>query len=793
MTRPGQFLSGRDTRPTHPGHPGRGGPAPRYDQTHTPGHRAEHHTDPPPTGHRTDHRGRGVGGAQGIDPWASGDGPDHHAGSDSTDYSGDCGGASGQVGRGSGVVGVAPRYLVIDTADGGREWVAVFAVSGYPAEAGTAWLDPLLSYPGRLDVSVHIEPVDSTSAATRLRRQLARLESGRRQHAEHGSLPDPLADAAATDAHELAGRLARAETKLFRLGLYLTVRAGAHPGGASLADEVAAVRALCSSMLLDAQPATWRQLQGWRACLPIGVDDVRVHRSMDTDSIAAMFPFSSPDLAPTDPVSPAAAAGVWWGYNLGSSGLVHWDRFATATTDGAAGGVHNHNAVVLGTSGSGKSYLVKAELLRSLYRGIDVTIIDPEDEYTRLAHAVGGTVIRLGAPGVSLNPLDLPIHPGAPTTGHHPDQAGRAESERVGSGVGHAPADALRRQTLMVHTVIDTLLGAQDATTRAVLDEAITTTYARAGITEDPRTWTRPAPLLRDLTATLTDLATPTGRPPIPTEPPDPTDTTAGPAAGSAVGSAAGELAARLRPFSHGAYSGLFTAPSSTGQPGRPGQVGAAGDHLVSYSLRALPEELRAVGTLLALDRIWRTVTDPARRAPRLVTIDEAWLLLQHRAAAQVLYRAAKSARKYWAGLTLATQDTEDVLSTELGRAVITNAATQVLLRQATQAIEKVTTVFGLSVGEREFLLRAGQGQGLLCAGRERLAFQTAASPAEAELLRTDPQFLATLDADPDADIVVLTNPAHTTAHPGEHRDQHDGVTRESRYRGGAPGGRWHR
>jgi hypothetical protein len=764
MTRLGRLLGGRNTHTTHPGQTGstgRGGPAPRPEQTHTPANRAEH-------------RGRGAGGAQGIDSWATGYEPDRHAGSDGVDCSGDRGGASGRVGRGCAVVGVAPRYLVIDTPDGGREWVAVLAVTGYPAEAGAAWLDPLLSFPGRLDVSVHIEPVDSVSAATRLRRQLARLESGRRQRAEHGSLADPLADAAASDAHELAGRLARAETKLFRLGLYLTVRADAHPGGASLADEVAAVAALCSSMLLDAQPATWRQPHGWRACLPIGVDRVRVRRIMDTDSIAAMFPFSSPDLAPPDPVSPAAAAGVWWGYNLGSSGLVHWDRFTPATSGAGAGGVHNHNAVVLGASGSGKSYLVKAELLRSLYRGIDVAIIDPEDEYTRLAHAVGGTVIRLGAPGVSLNPLDLPIHPGAPTTGHHP---GRAGSERGGAGVSHAPADALRRQTLMVHTVIDTLLGAQDATARAVLDEAITTTYARAGVTEDPRTWTRPAPLLRDLTATLTDLATPTTH----------THTTTG----SGAGWVAGELAARLRPFSHGAYCGLFTAPTSTSPPARPGQAGGAGNHLVSYSLRALPEELRAVGTLLALDRIWRTVTDPAHRVPRLITIDEAWLLLQHRAAAQMLYRAAKSARKYWAGLTLATQDTEDVLSTELGRAVITNAATQVLLRQATQAIDKVATVFGLSAGEREFLLRAGQGQGLLCAGRERLAFQTAASPTEAQLLRTDPQFLATLDPDPDTGTVVLTHP--TTTRPGEHRTphrgEHDGGTPGVSY----PGGRWHR
>jgi TraG P-loop domain len=692
MTRLRELLTGQAahqsrSRETDPADHGE--PPPWHDSARVPGHRGGYRTDPPTT-HRDHYRGRAAAGTHGIDPYASDDGSEHHATDYNADYS--AGGSGvGELGRRCAVVGVAPRYLMIATQDGGRELVAVFAVSGYPAQASVAWLDPLLCYPGRLDVSIHVEPVDSTTAATRLRRQLARLESGRRRSADHGSLADPLIDAAAQDAHELAGRLARAETKLFRLGLYLTVRGATQPDGPSLADEVAAVAALCSSMLLDARPATWRQVAGWRACLPIGVDEVRVHRTMDTDSIAAMFPFSSPDLSPPDPVSPAAASGVWLGYNLGSSGLVHWDRFATAGT----GGVHNHNSVVLGASGSGKSYLVKAEVLRSLYRGIDVMIIDAEDEYTRLVHAVGGTVIRLGAPGVSLNPLDLPIQPGGLDNPHRSGQSGGHAAQ---PGLLHAPADALCRQVLMVHTVIDTLIGEQNATARAVLDDAITTTYAHAGITEDPSTWTRPAPLLRDLSATLTDLSTPTERRGVTTEP-SRTDTTGCPA-----GRVAEQLAAQLRPFSHGAYCGLFAAPSSTGH------TGGAGAHLVSYSLRALPEELRAVATLMALDRIWRSVSDPARRRRRLITIDEAWLLLQHPGAARVLYRAAKSARKHWAGLTVATQDVGDVLSTELGRAVVTNAATQILLRQATQAIERVCEVFGLSGGEREFLLRAGQG-----------------------------------------------------------------------------------
>ena len=162
-----------------------------------------------------------------------------------------------------------------------------------------------------------------------------------------------------------------------------------------------------------------------------------------------------------------------------------------------------------------------------------------------------------------------------------------------------------------------------------------------------------------------------------------------------------------LHPFTDGAFAELFRQPTSTSPDA----------HLVVWSLRELPEPLRPVGTLLALDAIWTRVTDPTDRWPRLVVVDEAWLLLQQPAGAQFLLRAAKSGRKHWAGLTIATQDTADVLGSELGRAVVTNAATQILLRQAPQAIDAVVATFGLSDGERAFLLSADRGQALLSAG----------------------------------------------------------------------------
>ena len=552
----------------------------------------------------------------------------------------------------SGPDGVEVGSRALRVGDG---WCASFAVTGYPREVGYGWLEPLTAHPGRLDVAVHVEPVPASVAADRLRRQLARLESGRRADMAKGRLADPDVEVAASDARELAAGLARGEQKLFRVGLYLTVHAGSEK---ALEAERTRVRALCASMLLDAQPATWRTLQGWISTLPVGVDALGQRRSFDTGALAASFPFASAELS--------ATTGVLYGTTTNGSGLLCWDRFA----------MDNHNSVILARSGAGKSYLAKLEALRSLYQGIEIAVVDPEDEYRRLAETAGGAYVHLGAPGIRLNPFDLPPGPEA------------------------AAPDALVRRALFVHTLIAVLLREKpDPAATAALDRGIVCAYEAVGITADPRSHARPAPLLADLAAAL----------------------------GADGDPAARTLSARLAPFVTGTHRGLFDGPTTTQPHG----------HLVVFSLRDLPDELKAAGTLLTLDAIWRKVSDPTNRKRRLVIVDEAWLLMSEPSGAEFLFRMAKSARKQWAGLTVVTQDAADLLGSPLGQAVVANAATQILLRQAPQTIDTLADAFGLSAGERAYLLGAARGQGLLAAGQDRVAFTALASAEEDDICRT--------------------------------------------------------
>ena len=567
-------------------------------------------------------------------------------------------------------VEVTPRFLRV-----GDGYAATLVVTGYPAEVGPAWLEPLLSWPGRLDLALHIDPLPAPVAAARLRNQRARFESSLRADADRGKLPDPSVEAAADDAADLAQRLARGAAKLFRVGLYLTVHARTED---ELREACAQVKAAAASTLIEVQLATWRHLAGWTTTLPLATDSLQMRRTMDTAALAAAFPLASADLPAPLPGDPPADGGVLYGVNPDSSGIVWWDRWAQ----------ENHNSVVLARSGAGKSYFVKLEILRNLYQQVQVAVIDPEDEYLRLADAVGGAVVRLGVAGVKVNPLDLPE--------------------------GDSRPDVLTRRGLFLHTLISVLLGQQPPPAeRAALDRAILAVYRAAGITPDPATHHRPAPLLRDLAGCLRADTDPAAR----------------------------QLAARLTPWVEGSFSHLFDGPTTTRPDG----------HLVVWSLRHLPDELRTVGTLLALDAIWRQVDAPSRQAARrLVVVDEAWLLLRDGEGARFLFRMSKAARKRHAGLTVITQDVADLLGSDLGQAVVANAATQILLKQAPQAIDAIGDAFGLTAGERRLLLAARVGTGLLISGTNRTSFEAIASQAEHQLCTTRPSELADLDEGDD-------------------------------------------
>ncbi|GLY20046.1 hypothetical protein Kisp01_70600 [Kineosporia sp. NBRC 101677] len=647
-----------------------------------------------------------------------------------------------------------------------------------------AWLEPLTSWPGVLDVAVHVDPVPAQAAAARIRRRRVRMESGRRLRAERGSLEDPLMEAVSQDAGDLADQVARGESRLFTTTVLITVHATSLE---HLQAQVAGVQAHAASMLMDTHVMTWRQQQGWTSTLPIGADASPMRRIMDTAALAAACPLAGADLPAPLPVlessslsqSPGRQLQAWPGESgaqtpdsdevftqiqaaggaagLSAPVLVGLNLFTGGVVDADRWQLDNHNQVVLARSGAGKSYAVKLSILREMYNGVRVCVIDPEREYLELARQVDGLVLELGAPGIRVNPLALPS--GDP--------------------------DAFTRRCLFVQTLVDVML--QEALRpqqRAVLDEAVIATYAGAGIDADPATWSRPAPSLEALLDVLAQRAgqsepsenagnsgnagkfAPAGNLTAAGAPGAASTTgMTGRASGNGRGNGNGrddgaaqiaaDLMARIAPWVNGSYQGLFTTGREPGHDGSGVEAGldVGREQLVVWTTRLLADELRPVGMLLAIDAIWRTVDRPSgeRSAShdglpgahrrQLVVVDEASTLLSEPAGARFLARLAKTARKRRAGLMLITPDVVDLIGSELGQVVLANSATLLLLRQAPQAIDDLTRACALSPGEAQFLTAARRGQGLFLAGA-RVPVDIIASPAEHAIACAPPEEL---------------------------------------------------
>jgi type IV secretory pathway VirB4 component len=546
---------------------------------------------------------------------------------------------------------VGPRRLAC-----GDGYTATFTILDYPATLPFAWIETLLVSPqAHSEISVHVDPVPTDIAAAQLRKRRARMEATQRYTAAHGRLDDPRLEAAASDAAELAERLAGGETRLHRMAVYVTVHAETTE---DLDLACARFRAAASAQLMDARPLTFRQLPGITATIPVGIDGPGCAKTVDTETVAAGFPFSSPEV----PGTPSASS-VLYGLNLASGAPVLWDRWAQ----------DNHNSVVVARSGAGKSYFTKSELLRQLYSGVQISVIDPDGEYRKLAEHVGGTVHTPGR-GRSINPLALP-----------------AEAE----------ADALTRRRMFVGTLVETALGEPlTAAETALVDAAAAQVYTSAGITEDASPWARTPPVAADLLAVL-----------------------------EAGDETAASLATRLAPYVNGGLSGLLADRANAADEA------ATGVHLQVFDLSELAEELAPLTTLVVLDQIWRSLRGDGRR--RLIVVDEAWLLLSDGAGAKFLSRTAKSARKRMAGLMVVTQDASDLLGSELGHTVIANSATQILLRQAPQSVDAVAEAFGLTDAERGVIASARRGEALLLGGDARVAFTAVAAPDEHELCLT--------------------------------------------------------
>ena len=553
----------------------------------------------------------------------------------------------------------------------GERYVRTLRAVTWPPSVEPGWLMPLLRAGVDLDLAMHLSPEAPEVAVSALRRQFGRMRSTQQAQSEGGDLADARVKGAASDAERLHDAVGANETRTFRVGCYLSVWVD---DLGELEETAAEASAKARGVLLDLRPVIFAPVEAWVATQPVALDLLRHTWRADTDAVAAGLPVWTGE-SESDP------GGALEGCHIVTGAPQFIDRFRLG------GRRTNAHKVSVASSGRGKSFAIKTEVIGLRLEGVAVRIVDLENEYVRLATALGGTVVRLGAGDVCINVFDL------------------AEAGQV---------EALSRQATFVESFVATLLGELTSREQAQLARAVMCCYALAGITADPRTHGRTPPTLADLHAAL-------------------------------VEDGAQQLAERLETWTLGAYAGLLCGATSVRPEGdlvvwALGDLPAENERLVAALALQV---VHAVWTEIArqdrrrrvvvLDEAWH-ISETSAAAGRVLE--------------GLARRLAKGARRYQAGLTAATQELEDFKATALGRAILNNSAIKWLPGQEDEAIDGVAKAFGLRASERRFLLGCNQGEGLLLAGRQRVRIRVEVTPEEHRLATSDPDELVRIDAE---------------------------------------------
>lgn len=551
---------------------------------------------------------------------------------------------------------IHPTYLNL-----GMKFVRTLFVIGYPRYITVGWFAPIVNLNLPLDVCMYFYPVRADIILKQLKKRVGNLEAQILSDREKGAPRDPIRETALRDIEQLRDDLTQGIEHFFQFGLYVTIYADSKEELDVITDDI---EALFGSKLVISKKVLYQAEQGFKSTLPLGNDELLISFNMNSSPIASSFPFTSSELTSDD--------GVLYGINRHNNSLILFDRFS----------LQNANSVVFATSGAGKSYTIKLEVLRSLMLGTDVIVIDPEREYKHLSDAVGGTYINISLSSESkINPFDLPRPTG---------------EQKV--------SDIIRGAVITLKGLLRIMLGKITHHEDSLLDRALLETYAKKDITSNADLSQVEVPIMQDFQEVLEGME------------------------------GGVDLAERLKKYTEGTFAGLFNSPTNVDMQ----------NQLVVFSVRDLEDELRPIAIYMIVNYIWNVVRSELRK--RIMVIDEAWWMMQNEDSAKFIYALVKRCRKYYLGVTTITQDVNDFLLSPYGQAIVNNSAIQILMKQSPAAIDLIQKTFFLTEGEKYLLLDCGVGEGIFFAGDKHVAIKVVASYTEDQLITSDPRQLLEIE-----------------------------------------------
>jgi conjugal transfer ATP-binding protein TraC len=554
---------------------------------------------------------------------------------------------------------IAPSALKItpNQINLGEKIARTFFVISYPRFLTESWFAPIINLDKIFNISIFVHPIETAKVLRQFQKKVAEVQSQINTREGKGLVRDPMLDTAYQDLESLRDNLMQAQEKLFDVGVYITLYGDNEEELDKLETEI---KSVMESKLVYLKPALFQQEQGYKSILPIADDELGIHSKLNSSPLSSIFPFVSFDLT--------SDKGILYGINRHNNSLVLFDRFS----------LDNYNSVTFAKSGSGKSYATKLEILRSLMFDTEVIVIDPEKEYQFLAEAVGGKNFDISLNSTNhINPFELPYP---------------REDE--------AASDILRSNIInlvgLFRIMFDGLTPEEDA----IIDRAISETYALKDITPESDFANLEPPLLSDFELVLSGMEGAEG------------------------------LVQKLSKYTRGSWAGFINRPTNVD----------INSKFVVFSIRDMEDELKPVAMYIITHYIWTAIRREKKK--RLLVIDEAWWMMKSEDTASFLFSMAKRGRKYWLGLATITQDVDDFLRSPYGLPIVTNSSIQILLKQSPSTVDSLQRTFNLTDEEKFLLLESDVGEGLFFVGQKHVAIKVIASYTEDQIITSDPSQL---------------------------------------------------
>ena len=405
---------------------------------------------------------------------------------------------------------------------------------------------------------------------------------------------------------------------------------------------------------------TYQQEEGYKVTLPFGYppQDICVERALTTESTAIFMPFSNQELY--------QQGGYYYGLNQISRNLVVVDRLKMKTPSGFA----------LGKSGSGKSFLVKREVLSVLLHDskTGILVIDPENEYGNFCRAFGGTVLEISADSdCHINPMDM-------TEDYGLDEDDDPETISMAS----KKDKAMKKKSELIMSIVERMIstgGSGDTTTitpvqKTIVDRCVSRCFKNFLDHDfDPEY----LPTLLDLQDELDkEKGTEDGR----------------------------QIAEGVAYYTRGSMD-VFAHKTNV-----------AVDHrFVVFNVRDLGDQLRQVALIIVFDFIWNRMVENKNKGVRTYCYcDEIHVMFQSYYSANYLKQLYKRGRKYGLCITGITQNVEDLLKSEQAKSMIGNSDFIIMLSQYSEDLKVLAGMLNISEQLMTFVVDAEPGFGLIFA-----------------------------------------------------------------------------